>query len=186
MKFNINVLVMMLLSAIIGLYTWKAYLHKDGEAPSQLPWVPIDANKHRSFVSQTRDAGMYTERTRRVAIISNPRGVYSYKGSTNGSLEWNFLTSVCVCPLDRICPYDPEIDDGGNATSEICDYIDGNGNDLFDSGGATNKCDPPKSGCQSLEIDDGGNATAEICDYLDGNGEDIFDGGKADVNLCDL
>lgn len=187
MKFNINILVVMLLSTIIGLYTWKAYLHQGKDPPSQLPWVPIDANKPRSFVNKTSDAGMYIERVRRVAIISNPNAVYGHKGSTNGSLEWNFLTSVCVCPLDRICPIHPEIDDGGNATSNVCDYIDGNGDEDFDGGGADpKKCDLPKSGCLSLEIDDGGNATAEFCDYLDGNGQDIFDGGKADVNLCDL
>lgn len=185
---NINVLVMALLSAVIGLYTWRAFLHQNDPSPSKLPWVPIDANKQRSFVNQTRDAGMFTERQRRVAIISNPRGVYGYKGSTNGSLEWNFLTSVCVCPpRAEVCPEYGTIDDGGNAGAEICDYIDGNGNDLFDGGNAgANLCDNPRGECQSLEIDDGGNANAEFCDYIDGNGEDIFDGGKADVNLCDL
>lgn len=184
---DINVIVVALLTALLGLASWRAFLHRDDPPPSALPWVPIDANKPRSFVNQTRDAGMYTERARRTAIISNPRGVYGYKGSTNGSLEWNFLTSVCVCPLDRICETIGTVDDGGNATSDICDYLDGNGNDVFDGGTAgPNTCDIPKAGCQSLEIDDGGDATAEVCDYLDGNGEDIFDGGKADVNLCDL
>lgn len=185
---NINLLVVLLMTTVIGLYTWRAFLHQNEEAPSQLPWVPIDANKPRSFVNQTRDAGMFTERQRRVAIISNPSSKFGYKGSTNGSLEWNFLTSICVCPpRGEVCPLYDAIDDGGNATSDVCDYIDGNGNDLFDGGNADpNVCDIPKYGCQSLEIDDGGNATAEFCDYIDGNGEDIFDGGKADVNLCDL
>jgi hypothetical protein len=79
------------------------------------------------------------------------------------------------------------VDDGGNATSDVCDYLDGNGDEVFDSGDAGPKgCDLSKSGCQTFEIDDAGNATAEFCDYLDGNGNEVFDGGKADVNLCDL
>lgn len=184
---NINVIVLALLTAIIGLYTWKAFLRTDDSAPSQLPWVPIDVNKPRSFVNQTRDAGMYTERARRVAIISNPQPFYGFKGSTNGSLEWNFLTSVCVCPpRGPVCPPDNYVlDDGGNATSDVCDYIDGNGTDVFDGGGAgPNACDT--TACQTLEIDDGGNATAEFCDYIDGNGQDVLDAGNADLNLCDL
>lgn len=185
MKFNINVIVVLLLSAIVGMYTWKAFFRKDDSAPSQLPWVPLDVNKPRSFVNQTRDAGMYTERTRRTAIISNPQPFYGFKGSTNGSMEWNFLTSVCVCPPDRVCPDIYVVDDGGNATSDVCDYIDGNGDNPFDGGSARpNNCDTTI--CQALEINDGGNATAEFCDYVDGNGQDILDAGNADLNLCDL
>lgn len=183
---NINVIVMALLTAIIGLYSWKAFLHQDEPPPSQLPWVPIDANKPRSFVNKTSDAGMFTERARRTAIISNPQPFYSFKGSTNGSLESNFLTSVCVCPPRKvICPEICVVDDAGNARSDVCDYIDGNGTDTFDGGNAgANCCDTTE--CQRLEIDDGGNATAEFCDYVDGNGTDILDAGNADLNLCDL
>jgi hypothetical protein len=79
-------LVLGLMFAVIGLYSWRAYLHQDDVAPSQLPWVPIDANKHRSFVSLTRDAGMYVERVRRTAILRHP-SPFSFKGSTNGYLE---------------------------------------------------------------------------------------------------
>lgn len=186
MKFNINVIVVLLLTTIVGMYTWKAFFRKDDSAPSQLPWVPIDVNKHRSFVNKTSDAGMFTEKARRVAIISNPQPFYKFKGSTNGSLEHNFLTSVCVCPPRKpICPEICGVDDGGNATSDVCDYIDGNGDDVFDGGNAgANCCDTTV--CQRLEIDDGGNATAEFCDYIDGNGQDVFDAGNADLNLCDL
>lgn len=150
MKFNINVIVVLLLTTIVGLYSWKAFFRKDDEAPSQLPWVPIDANKHRSFVNQTRDAGMFTERTRRTAIIGNPNGVYGYKGSTNGSLEWNFLTSICVCPSRKgdICPAEPTpvIWSNGDADDEICDIVDAGGAfggyEAVDSGGAFgNVCD---------------------------------------------
>lgn len=141
---NINVLVGTLLLVIVGLVSWKAYLHQNDPPPSQLPWVPIDVNKPRSFVNQTRDAGMFIERVRRTAIIGNPSGSVSYKGSTNGSLEWNFLTSICVCPPRNLepCPAPEYIADAGNADSEVCDILDGNGSDVLDFGDSgANVCD---------------------------------------------
>lgn len=150
---NINVLVIALLTTVIGLYSWRAFLHQNEPPPSQLPWVPIDANKHRSFVNKTSDAGLYIERVRRSAIIGNPSGKVGYKDSTNGSLEWNFLTSVCVCPARQpitveICP--PELSSvvwsNGDANDEICDVVDAGGAfggyDVVDAGGAFgNVCD---------------------------------------------
>ena len=147
---NINVLVVALLTTIIGLYSWRAFLHQNEPPPSQLPWVPIDANKPRSFVNKTNDAGLYIERVRRTAIIGNPSGSVSYKGSTNGSLEWNFLTSVCVCPTRKgeVCPPEPTpvIWSNGDADDDICDIVDAGGAfggyDVVDGGGAFgNVCD---------------------------------------------
>lgn len=97
---NINVLVVVLLGSLIGFYSWKSFFRVSDEAPSQLPWVPIDANKQRSFVNQTRDAGMFTERQRRVAIIgSNSCGVDMkppvQKHFGNGVME-SFLTGICA------------------------------------------------------------------------------------------
>ncbi len=146
---DINAIVLLLMASVVGFYTWRAFLHKDDPLPSGLPWVPIDANKHRSFVSMTRDAGMYTERTRRTAIISNPNANYGYKGSTNGSLEWNFLTSICVCPPrgEAVCPPAPNVVwSDGDAGDEICDGVDAGGAfggyDAVDFGGAGgNDCD---------------------------------------------
>lgn len=147
---NINVLVMALLATIIGLYSWRAFLHQGEPPPSQLPWVPLDVNKPRSFVNKTSDAGLHIERVRRTAIIGNPSGSVSYKGSTNGSLEWNFLTSICVCPPRKgdICPPEPTpvIWSDGDADDEICDNVDAGGAfggyDVIDFGGAVgNDCD---------------------------------------------
>jgi len=145
---NINVIVAALLTAIIGLYSWRAFLHQNEPPPSQLPWVPIDVNKHRSFVNKTSDAGLYIERVRRTVIIGNPSGNVSYKGSTNGSLEWNFLTSVCVCPPRQpICPPAPNVVwSNGDANDEICDIVDAGGAfggyEVVDTGGAFgNVCD---------------------------------------------
>lgn len=97
---DINAIVVLMMVSVIGLYTWRAFLHQDDPPPSALPWVPIDDNKPRSFVNTTRDAGMYTERTRRVAIIgANNCGVNLkspfQKHFNNGVVE-TCLTGMCV------------------------------------------------------------------------------------------
>lgn len=146
---NINFLFGGLLLAALGYIVAQAYFFKDEPPPSMLPWVPIDVRKTKVYVSQTRDAGMYTERARRVAVIGNRQGGFGYKGSDNGYLD-AFLTSICVCPvapLVPICPPAPNVVwDGGNASSNICDIIDG-GNaqseyEVVDFGNAgTNVCE---------------------------------------------
>lgn len=108
---NINILVMLLLTSLVGFYSWKSFLRKDDSAPSQLPWVPIDVNKRRSFVNQTRDAGMFTERQRRVAIIgANSCGVDmkppSQKHFNNGVME-TFLTGICAVAKPFVPPIPP-------------------------------------------------------------------------------
>ena len=144
---DINMFVTMLMVTVIGLYSWRAYLHQDDPMPTKLPWVPIGVSPRRSFVNTTGDAGMYIERVRRSAVISNPSGRVGYMGSDNGSLEWNFLTSICVCPPKAVCPPAPNVvwDDGG-AGDEICDDVDAGGAfgmyDVVDFGGAAgNDCD---------------------------------------------
>ena len=143
---NINVIVLGLLFTVIGLYSWRAYLHQDDAPPSFLPWVPIQVGKERSFVNQTRDAGMFIERTRRTAIISNQPSIFSYKGSTNGYLEYG-LSGICVCPPKPICPVAPNVVwSDGDADDEICDIVDAGGAfgmyDAVDFGGAAgNDCD---------------------------------------------
>jgi hypothetical protein len=146
---NINYIVLGLLSLIVGFYSWKAYFNWNQDVtPNFLPWVPIDVRKTKVYVSQTRDAGMFTEKSRRLAVLLNQNGGYSYKGSTNGYLEYA-LTALCYCPPVPvpICPPAPDVIwDGGNATSEVCDIVDG-GNalteaDAVDFGNAqTNVCD---------------------------------------------
>lgn len=146
---NINYLFGGLLLAALGYFVAQAYFYADAPPPSALPWVPIDVRKTKVYVSQTRDAGMYTERSRRVAVIGNRQGSFGYKGSDNGYLD-AFLTAICVCPVAPpvpICPPAPNVVwDGGNASSDICDIVDG-GNaqseyDVVDFGNAgTNVCD---------------------------------------------
>ena len=144
---NINIIVLGLLFTVLGFYSWRAYLHQNDAPPSFLPWVPIRVGKERSFVNQTKDAGMFIERTRRTAIISNPSSFFSYKASTNGYLEHG-LSGICVCPQPKpICPVEPNVIwSDGDADDEICDIIDSGGAfgmyDAVDFGGAAgNDCD---------------------------------------------
>jgi len=143
---NINIIVLGLLFTVIGLYSWRAYLHQDDAPPSFLPWVPIRVGKERSFVNQTRDAGMFIERTRRAAILSNPSTFFSYKASTNGYLEHG-LTGILVGEPKPICPVAPNVVwSDGDADDEICDIVDAGGAfgmyDAVDFGGAAgNDCD---------------------------------------------
>lgn len=145
---GINEAVLSMLGVMILWMSVRAFLRlEEGKEPDMLPWVPIDVRKSKVYVSKTKDAGMYIERQRRTAIISNPDLKPSYKASTNGSLEY-FLTSICVCPPKQVCPPnpDPVIWSNGDADDEICDTIDAGGAfggyEVVDFGGAgANVCD---------------------------------------------
>jgi hypothetical protein len=143
---NINLIVLGVLFTLLGLYSWKAYTTSSGSTPNFLPWVPIQVGKQRSFVNQTRDAGMFIERTRRAAIISNPSTFFSFKGSTNGYLEHG-LTGILVGIPKPVCPVAPNVVwSDGDADDDICDNVDAGGAfggyDVIDFGGAAgNDCD---------------------------------------------
>jgi hypothetical protein len=143
---NINLIVLGVLFTLLGLYSWKAYTTSSGSTPNFLPWVPIQVGKQRSFVNQTRDAGMFIERTRRAAILSNPSTFFSYKASTNGYLEHG-LTGILVGVPKPVCPVAPNVVwSDGDADDDICDNVDAGGAfggyDVIDFGGAAgNDCD---------------------------------------------
>lgn len=99
--------------------------------PEGLP-VPMSVGKERSFHSLTRDASMFTLKTRRCAIQSGPR-IFQKSGCSNGSTEAYFLTGVCNGPVCRGGNY---IEDGGNAQTESCIILDGNGGEVLDFGNA--------------------------------------------------
>lgn len=137
---GINAYAIGILVLAIGAHMVYAYYKskKEDNNPHFLPFTPIQVGKARSFVNQTSDAGMYTEYTRRKAIIQNEYPVFGYKGFTNGAVEWHFLTSICVCSTQRLCPQHgvSAIYDAGGAAAEVCDIIDGDGVDVLDLGGA--------------------------------------------------
>jgi hypothetical protein len=143
---NINYIVLGLMALVAGFFTYKSYFRLGDSVPSQLPWVPIDVRKNKVYVSQTRDASMFTERARRVAIIQQASPNFSYKGFTNGVVEY-YLTGIIAGISPAICPPAPNVIwNGGNASSEVCDILDG-GNadtdaDAVDFGNAfTNVCE---------------------------------------------
>lgn len=118
--------------AVIGLNSWRAYLHQDDVMPTKLPWVPIQVGKQRSFVNQQRDAGMFIEKVRRSAILTNQSHLFSHKDSTNGYLEYG-LTSILVGAPKPVVEADTVWDDG-DANDEIPDIVDGgNAFSMFDA-----------------------------------------------------
>jgi hypothetical protein len=100
--------------------------------PTKLPWVPIQVGKQRSFVNQQRDAGMFIEKVRRSAILTNQSHLFSHKDSTNGYLEYG-LTSILVGAPKPVVEADT-VWDGGDADDQISDIVDGgNAFSLFDA-----------------------------------------------------
>lgn len=131
---NINVVIGCLLATAIGIHIAYSFFLREGP-PSELPWVPIQVGKQRSFVNQTSDVGMFIEATRRKAIIGNVTNRWWNKDATNGAMEYNFLTGICICP-PRGCPVDNIIADGGSAATDTCVVLDGNGQEVLDFGNA--------------------------------------------------
>lgn len=134
---SINITALLVLVA--ALLTHSAYAYFSLQVtpnPTDLPWVPIDVRKSRSFVSQTRDAGMYTEFSRRKAIIGSvqclPSRSFWQKGFTNGVLE-SSLTGICPAifqPFGFLNPCIPQPGarvDGEGAYDENTCILDGNG-----------------------------------------------------------
>jgi hypothetical protein len=141
---GLNAIALGLLALLVLYHSYTLFLNRDAPPPSPLP-VPVQTHKSRSFHSQTRDAGLFTETVRRKAIIGNPTLTVGHKGSTNGSLEWNFLTGICTgCVRGKpdVCPPPEFIADAGNSGSNVCDIIDGSGVEILDFGDSgVNICD---------------------------------------------
>jgi hypothetical protein len=148
---NINLTALLVLVAALLTHSAYAYFSLQvAPNPTDLPWVPIDVSKSRSFVNQTKDAGMFIERTRRTAIIGSvqcsPSRTFWHKGFTNGVLE-SSLTGICPVQKRDVCPPAPNVIwSDGDADDEICDGVDAGGAfggyEAVDFGGAgRNDCD---------------------------------------------
>jgi len=145
---NINLIALGVLALILGGYAWKAWgATPDTPESHFLPFVPIDVRKNKVYVSKTKDAGMFVEFQRRIAILQNKPLVPSYKGSTNGYLEYS-LSAIGYRPPKDVCPPEPApvVWSNGDADDEICDNVDAGGAfglyDTIDFGGAdANVCD---------------------------------------------
>ena len=183
---GLNAIALGILALVILYHAYTVFLNREAPPPSPLP-VPVQTHKSRSFHSQTRDAGLFTEGVRRRAIIGNPDLRVGYKGSTNGSLEWNFITGLCSGCIRGApkCPVVFDTTDGGYYDANSCDVLDGMGQDTLDLGGAW------EEGCAGVcppvvyQTLLGGNVTTEPCDVFDGEGTQVTDfGGAEDVNVC--
>jgi hypothetical protein len=143
---NINVGVLGLLALGVGLHALYVWWTRPIESnPQGLPWVPIDVRKTKVYVSKTRDAGMFIERQRRVAVLRNRPFRPGYKDFTNGVMDAR-LTGIAFDPYAVCGPPKPVLWSAGDADDEICDIVD--------AGGAFGMYD---------EIDFGG-AAATVCD----------------------
>ena len=129
---NINTLFIGLFSLFFGYGMFSYYLQKPDpyEVPTGALPVPIQVGRNKIIVSKTGDASMSTEYRRRRAIIgSNSCGIspkFSHQGSTNGSLETYFLSSMCPTFVKDVFNQITYVLDGGNAESEFSDVVDGN------------------------------------------------------------
>jgi hypothetical protein len=130
--FTINTVFLSLVGLFVGYTVLQYYLTPTDiyQIPIGALPVPIQDGKSKVYVSKERDASMRTEHLRRRAIIgsnSGPFKKFGFSGSTNGSLETFFLTSILS---NRVVPALFEANtmlDGGSATVEHNLLLDGNG-----------------------------------------------------------
>jgi len=151
MRFNltINTIFLSLLGLFIGYNVLNYYLTPTNvyQPPIGALPVPIEVGKSKIYVSKERDASMRTEYMRRRTIIgsnSGPIKKFGYSGSTNGSLETFFLSSILPTGIATSIFGNNIMLDGGSATNVPTLILDGNG--------AANPGDP------SNVFLDGGNA----------------------------
>ena len=121
--------------------------HLNAPLPPQIHTFPppLSVGKERSF-SSGRDASMYTQQVRRQVVVNTHyaspnlilRESNHTSGFTNGVLEIYSITSICqrVCAavVDAVC--NPVLD-GGNADTENCQVLDGNGGTVMLDGGTS-------------------------------------------------
>lgn len=152
-----------IVAALIGLtiFYGGGTLQKHESIP-ELPGllVPKSTGKERQIVSMTHDASMYTERMRRIAIIGNHKygkaaPIHESRtsiGSTNGSMEANFLTAItkCISDITTIVPFPVT----GQTIYESGDLTDNAPADLFIGGTPSNQPDLLESGGVSALPDD--------------------------------
>ena len=128
---NLNIFLIIIVSTLL-LYLGLTFQKKEISNPV-LPrlLVPLQVGKTHHIQSMTKDASMFTEMNRRRAIQSSGRfqknklkETRTSTGSTSGSIETFFLTSIC--PKLSCCSFDI-LFDGGNESANYCPILDDTG-----------------------------------------------------------
>jgi hypothetical protein len=132
---NINFIASALMALLMMNLVYQSHLNAPLAPEVRSFPPPLSVGKERSF-SSGRDASMYTQQVRRQAVVNahyaSPNLILRESnitsGFTNGVLEIYSITSICqrVCAavVDAVC--NPVLD-GGNADTENCEVLDGNG-----------------------------------------------------------
>ena len=135
---NINFIASALMALVMMNLVYQSHLNAPLAPQVHTFPPPLSVGKERSF-SSGRDASMFTQQVRRQAIVNTHyaspnlilRESNHTSGFTNGVLEIYSITSICqrVCAaaVDVVVAVCNPILDGGNADTENCDILDGNG-----------------------------------------------------------
>ena len=135
-------------------FLYSAYASpKDPDRPELPPWlIGIPMGKERNLGGSSRDASMFTQSTRRTAVVNghwaNPTRVLREtphtSGFTNGALEIFSIGSICTRICNAVCP---NIFDGGTPATDSCEILEG---------GAP--------ATEAAVVWDGGNANSIVCE----------------------
>jgi len=143
---NLNVICIGFMSLMIA---YAFYSIPSAPVRPNLPFMlaPQQVGRTKHIQSKSGDASMFTERSRRRAIVYGMSGKRETiketrvsTGSTNGSLEAFFLTSIADPRIPTISEVVQKICysifDAGGADNEYCYVVDGDGEEIYDAGNA--------------------------------------------------
>lgn len=131
---NINFIASALMALAIMNLVYQSHLNALVAPEIRTFPPPISTGKERSF-SSGRDASMYTQQVRRQAVVNahyaSPNLVLRESnhtsGFTNGVLEIYSITGICQRVCAAVVAVCSPVLDGGNADTENCEILDGNG-----------------------------------------------------------
>ena len=145
---NINLIASALMALVMMNLVYQSHLNAPLAPEIRTFPPPLAVGKERSF-SSGRDASMFTQQVRRQAIVNahygSPKLILRESnhtsGFTNGVLEIYSITGICqrVCAaaVEAVVAVCSPVLDGGNAATENCEVLDGNGGAVvLDAGNA--------------------------------------------------
>jgi hypothetical protein len=116
----------------LGLFLYSSYTGvKSIDQPELPPWlVALPMGKERNLGGSSRDASMFTQSTRRTAIVNGHyadlgrfmRESTHTTGFTNGVVEIFSIGSICQRIVKTMCP---DILEGGTPETETINVLEG-------------------------------------------------------------